>query len=474
MKIEKQIVVNDYLAKYQPNPDLWCKDILGVQLWSKQKEIIRSIFQNRDTRVRSCYSIGKTFVSACAVLAFINLMTPCKIITTAPTWNQVSNLLWSEINYLFKTKLQPQGFPGVILQTMLRLRDDWFAIGFSSRESVNFQGYHQKNILVILDEAPGIRPEIVDGTKALTSSGNAHTLWIGNPIDQTDHFFKSFHDPSIPDHCKFKISAFDTPNFTDEKVSDEIRERLINPQWVNDRKKEWGENSPLYQSKVLAEFPEGGENQVITLKECEEAKNRDIEPTGIKELGVDVARFGSDLTVYTQIQGNVIFAQITESKKDTMEITGRIKNMMDNEGFVCAKIDVIGIGSGVVDRLRELIPSMSSGRADIIGINSSEKAFNSEQYFNRRTEMWFDAKEWLKEGKIPNDDNLIADLTAPLFTYTSKGQYRVESKEETKKRLGRSPDRGDSAIMAIQNTTRMNKAIYSLSESMSYADLGIE
>jgi phage terminase large subunit len=464
--IPKKKIIDDYLAKYQPNPDLWCQEILDVQLWSMQKAIIKSVFQNRDTRVRSCYSIGKTFVSACAVLAFINLMTPCKIITSAPTWHQVSNLLWSEINYLFKTRLQPKGFPGTILQTMLRMRDDWFAIGFSSNDPINFQGYHQKHVLVILDEAPGIRPEIVDGTKALTSSGNAHTLWIGNPIDQTDHFFKSFHDPNIPNNCKFKISAFDTPNFTDEKVSDEIRERLINPQWVNDRKKEWGEGSPLYQSKILAEFPEGGENQVITLRECEEAKHREVVPMGDKELGVDVARFGSDLTVYTLIQGNVINSQITESKKDTMEVAGRIASLMKNNGFVIAKVDVIGIGSGVVDRLAEQGLS-------VIGINSAEKAFNSEQYFNRRTEMWFDTKEWLKDGKLPDDDDLVADLTAPLFTYTSKGQYKMESKEETKKRLGRSPDRADSAILAIQNTKRMKREIYSVSTSKSFADLGI-
>jgi hypothetical protein len=465
---KKEKVISDYLAKYQPQPDKWCEDILGVRFWSMQKTIIRSVFENRDTRVRSCYSIGKTFVSACAVLAFVNLMTPCKIITSAPTWHQVSNLLWSEINYLFKTRLQPKGFPGQILQTMLRIRDDWFAIGFSSNDPVNFQGYHQKHVLVILDEAPGIKSEIVDGTKALTSSGNAHTLWIGNPIDQTDHFYKSFQDTNIPSHCKFKISAFDTPNFTGEQVPEDVKEKLINRQWVEDRKKEWGEISPLYQSKVLAEFPEGGENQVITLRECEESRKREIEPIGDKELGVDVARFGSDLTVYTPIQGNVMFEQITESKKDTMEVAGRIKNMMDNEGFLCAKIDVIGIGSGVVDRLNE------QGKEGIIGINSSEKAFNSDKYYNRRTEMWFDAKEWLKEGKLPNDDELIADLTAPLFTYTSKGQYKMESKEETKKRLGRSPDRGDSAVMAIQNTTRMSHAIFSTSSSLSYADLGIE
>lgn len=467
MRITKQEVIEDYLAKYQSNPDKWCDDILGVKLWSMQKNIIRSIFENRDTRVRSCYSIGKTFVSACAVLAFINLMTPCKIITSAPTWHQVSNLLWSEINYLFKTRLQPKGFPGTILQTMLRMRDDWFAIGFSSNDPINFQGYHQKHVLVILDEAPGIRPDIVDGTKALTSSGDAHTLWIGNPIDQTDHFFRSFQDINIPSHCKFKISAFDTPNFTGEIVPEEVKEKLINKQWVSDRKKEWGEDSPLYQSKVLAEFPEGGENQVITLRECEEARRREIDPIGDKEIGVDVARFGSDLTVYTPIQGNVMQDQITESKKDTMEVAGRIANLIRNEGYIIAKVDVIGIGSGVVDRLLEL-------ELGCIGINSAEKAFDSEKYFNRRTEMWFDAKEWLKDGKLPNDDELIADLTAPLYIYTSKGQYKMESKEETKKRLGRSPDRGDSAVMAIQNTARMSNAIFSTSQSISYADLGIE
>jgi len=435
----------EYEKEYADDPVRWAEEVLGVTLWSKQREIIDSVFNNPKTAVRSCHSAGKTFVSAVIVLAFMFLRYPAKVVTTAPTWYQVKDLLWSEINKLYKTRLMDRwttdGVKPKMLTTRLEIEDDWFATGISPKDAVNFQGFHQKHILVVFDEAPGVRPEIVDGADSLLSSGDAHCLWIGNPIESTGHFYNAFRGSEFE---KFHISAYDTPNYTDEDVPQNVKDSLLSPAWVEAKKRDWGEVSPLFQSRVLGEFPTLSERQVISLALCNQAAMRDIPAEGDIELGVDVARYGGDLTVYTKKRGNVITEIITDAKMDTMEVTGKIVAMHQQDKYRKIKVDVIGIGSGVVDRLKELgLP--------VYGINVAESAIDSEKYLNKRVELWFNMRDWLEYGRIPNDDGLIADLTAPQYKFTSKGQYQLESKDETKKRLKHSPDRGDSAVLVVHN-----------------------
>lgn len=458
-----------YDLRYCNNPCLWAKEKLKVDLWSKQKEILDSVFRNPKTVVRASYSVGKTFVAAVAVLAFINLRIPCKIVTTAPTWRQVKDLLWSEINHLYITRLQPRRPKGRMLLTRYDVEPDWFAEGISPREAVNFQGYHQRHVLVVLDECPGVRSEIVDGSDSLLASGDAHALWIGNPLDAEGHFYEAFRDPTIPDKAKFRISAFDTPNFTNEDCPQYVKNKLVSRAWVEGRREKWGEGSPLWLSRVEAEFSETQSvNQLIPLSLCDAAKNREIEPEGRKEMGIDVARFGDDRSVLTVRQGLVIIDIQSVSKWDTMAVTGRgIAMDREHGGMDSIKVDVVGLGAGVVDRLNEL-------NYPVIGVNSGERAFDPEQYFNRRTEMWFEMRDWLHMGRIPPNDDLIADLTAPRFGYTSKGQYQLEKKEQTKKRLkGRSPDYGDSGVLATQDARRLEPEVYATSTHKTAADLGI-
>jgi len=156
--------------------------------------------------------------------------------------------------------------------------------------------------------------------------------------------------------------------------------------------------------------------------------------------------------VYCTRQGLVVLGLESDAKQDTMAVAGRAKQMSEQLGVSQIYADVIGIGSGVVDRLFEL-------GVEVEGINAAEKAIEPEKYVNRRTEMWFMAREWLKTGRIPNDDRLIRDLTAPRYTYTSQGQYKLESKEETKKRLGRSPDFGDALVLSLCSAPRLEDYI---------------
>ena len=186
-----------YSRRYRRRPNLWVKEQLGIHLWSKQQDIIESIFNNRKTVVRASFDVGKTFIGATAALAFIYTEVPSIVVTTAPTWNQVKNILWREANDLFKTHLVTKGYPGQILKTSLNVKDKWFAIGLSPKDEVNIQGLHQKNILVIVDECPGVRPEIMRGLEGLMGSSNAHSLWIGNPTATGGHFYDAFTDPSF-------------------------------------------------------------------------------------------------------------------------------------------------------------------------------------------------------------------------------------------------------------------------------------
>jgi hypothetical protein len=168
-------------------------------------------------------------------------------------------------------------------------------------------------------------------------------------------------------------------------------------------------------------------------------------PFGPKLLGVDVARFGDDMTVFARRQGRVVTKVIEHPKRDTMQVVGLVKIELDS-GIDYAFIDVIGIGAGVVDRLREM------GYGDkIIAVNAGESALDEKKYMNKRAEMYGVLRDWLKEqpAQVPNDDALQADLCVVRYTYTSNSQYQLESKKDLKKRLRRSPDKGDAVALTF-------------------------
>lgn len=459
-----------YLNAYLPHPEEWAERFLRVFLWSKQKEILRSVFENRRTTVAAGYDVGKTFIAAVATLAFLFLKPNSKVITTAPTYKQVKTLLWSEINTLFKGKLQAGQFifPGTCLQTELKIQDNWWALGISPRDPVNAQGFHAEHILVIADESPGVSAEIMDALEGAMGSEDAHMLQIGNPIKQGDHFHKSYNADNVNE---IKISVFDSPNFTGEPVPDEVAASLVSPVWQKERLDDWGEDHPLYISKVMAEFPALSDKQLISYLMCQEAIYRDVVPEGKKSLGVDIARFGTNLTAYTKRQGLAIEKPMTEAKRDNVQVAARIKSMFNTDpDLETVIIDEGGPGGGVVDILRA-DKKEGAFAGNIIALQFGGGALDPKQYANMRSQLWFDMRDFLKTGRIPNDDKLIGDLTAPEYDVNRRGQLILEPKEQTEARIGRSPDRGDSACCSVHNPRRAMYKMITSSESYSTDDL---
>jgi len=241
----------------------WCEVMLKRTYWSFQKKFIKAVFDNRHVVARSCNDIGKTLICADIAICFLFNLSPSKVITLAPTFPQVRDALWAEIRKDFDTIKESQDVDGVggmngieCNQTRLELGPGWFATGVSPDKGVNLQGYHQANVLVIIDEAPGVRPEIMSAAHKLMAGGNVHMVWIGNPLQNSGAFFNACRGGGS--WIDFHISYEDTPNFVhlqenpdpdDVNLPDWIKRELISEAWVEERRDEDGEDSPLFYSE---------------------------------------------------------------------------------------------------------------------------------------------------------------------------------------------------------------------------------
>ena len=203
--------------------------------------------------------------------------------------------------------------------------------------------------------------------------------------------------------------------------------------------------------RVLGEFPLSEDDSVIPLGLIEAAIAREIQQTDAGVVwGLDVARFGDDSTALARRRGNTLLGPVVEWRKiDLMQTAGKILVEFNTTPLplrpVSINVDVIGMGGGVVDRLRELgLP--------VRGINVGEvAAVDEKRYMRLRDELWFQAKDWFATlaVKIPRDDGLISELVAPKYKYESTGKLKVESKDDMKKRGIRSPNKADAFCLTF-------------------------
>ncbi|MDM7934301.1 MAG: hypothetical protein QUS08_02790, partial [Methanothrix sp.] len=229
---------------------------------------------------------------------------------------------------------------------------------------------------------------------------------------------------------------------------------LITPEWAADKLRRWGRDHPAYQSRVAGNFPTQGENNVIPLSWIEAAMARweETEGQGSYELGVDVARFGRDLSVIAVRQGRKVQRLQVFSGRDTQEIAGEVLITSRLVHARHIKVDVIGLGAGVVD-------SLKAQNTPVVAVNVAQASDvvdddGNKLYANLRAELWWTLRQELDPKNpeplaLPPDENLLGDLAAPVYRITSRGAIQIEDKEETKKRLGHSPDRADAVLLTF-------------------------
>lgn len=472
----------------QPETEIKLEDILedheafithglGSVLWEKQLEIVRAVQKYDVVAVRSCHAIGKSFTSARIALAFLYAWPESIVWTTAPTARQVYNILWREIRGAHEASVTPLG--GQMLKTRLELLPQWYAFGFATKDGVSFQGLHAKSgrILGIVDEAPGVSEEIMEGSEGTLTSEHAKLLMLGNPNKRSGYFYDSFKNPKVH---KIKISAYDTPNFiangiknADDLIAFDkahgienakiVAGHLITPKFALAILLRYGRTSTNFLVRVEAEFPTSASDTLITLDMIEAAMQREVEvlESDQEVIGVDPARFGDDRTAIIVRIGLKVVEKVIITKMDNGEVAGRV--LVLKRKYKNAKIIVEsnGLGGGVIDFLTHYLKDeKAAGRSpfpksDIVEVNTAEKAIDHEKYQNVRAELWDNMAEWLKEGSVPDDEDFREGADVKYF-FTSKGKMQIEDKDDIKKRIGKSPDVLDA--LAVTFSAKYKKA----------------
>lgn len=452
---------------YWADPVAWAHDMLeGFKAKSYQEEILSELPVKKRVSVRAPHGVGKTTTEAIAALWFIDTRDRAKadwkVPTTASVWRQLERYLWPEIHkWGRRLRWEKIGRPRYNERTELQVMNLKLATGqafaVASDEPSAIEGVHADQVLYVIDEAKAIMAAIFDAIEGAFSSSyesaeaarDAFALMMSTPGPPNGRFYEiQKRAPGTEDWWVRHIT-----------LAEAIEEGQISERWVEDRRRQWGENSTVFKNRVLGEFATDDEDGIIPLEWIEQAQerwhtwakeHRKFSP--LDRIGADIARSGTDKTILALKHGAWLRELRAYSQADTMATAGVIGGILDSEPTAVARVDVIGIGAGVVDRLREEAKQVEP-------FNSSARCYHTDVsgelgFVNRRACAWWTLRELLDpsngyEIALPPEDMLVGDLTAPHWKVTSASRIQVESKDEIRKRLGRSPDHGDATVMAF-------------------------
>src|SRR6478735_5597891 len=405
--------------------------------WQKQ------VFEDLDTggtrlSIRSGHGVGKT--AACAVIALHFLLFrpgSTKVVITSPSSSQLFDGLWSEL-LLWIDRL-----PDFLRETLdvktKRIVDieapetRFISLRTARLESPEaLAGIHADNVLLLIDEASGVPEPVYEAGAGTLSTLGSIAMLIGNPTRTSGYFYRT--QTTLKDHWScYRVSSYDSPR--------------VSKAFVEDIRRTYGEASAQYKIRVLGEFADLNEDVIIPRELVESALGRDIVPLDDEPVvwGIDPGR-GGDPTGFVARRGGVVIDIRQYFLADLMQVVGKIysiwEDLTERTRPKHVYVDVIGIGAGVADRLRELgLP--------VIDVNVAESPPIKDRYPRRRDELWYNSRDWFDSRgvSLPNTDygrELVEELCAPLIVLTSTGKTAAESKIDMKRRGVASPNMADA------------------------------
>lgn len=448
------------LSRWMDSPTTWARECLNVDLAGYQGEVLDALPERKRVAVRGPHGLGKSFMGAVLVNWFATTRNLAgrdwKIITTASAWRHLEVYLWPEIHKWagridFTTLgMAPYNQRTELLDLRLKLSHG-AATAVASNQPERIEGAHAEELLYLLDEAKIVPPATWDSIEGAFSnagpdtSDNAYAFAMSTPGPPSGRFYDIHR----------KAAGYEDWWTRWVTLEEAVASGRISAAWAEQRRQQWGEDSAVYHNRVLGQFHASDEDSVIPLAWLEDAIERwhvwdragRPSPGGPLWNGVDVGRGGDESVLATRdgwavtLEGN--------RRRDTMSQVAALQGMDGR-----AIIDVIGLGAGVYDRLRELhaLPLAYTGSGKTTVRDRSGKY----GFVNVRSAAYWNLRELLDpeygpQIALPPDNLMISDLTTPKWMVTTgtPPKYQVEQKDKVVERLGRSPDRGDAIAMAF-------------------------
>jgi len=487
------------LTKYKDKPIEFAQEILGVKhLTEEQKQILLSVRDRNTTNVQAAHSVGKSYSMSLVVIWYVFAVQGL-VYTTAPTLQQVKDILWSEIRQLYDRYNAKLG--GSRGELFLKKNEFSKAIGYTAKhtDSNAFQGRHAINLLLIQDEADGISSVIDEAFESCLTGSQNRGVRIGNPLTSNSSFFKACQLDNI------KITVWNHPNvkFGYElveadngkpihRLKPEIADRILKPlneqkddpvkpqeewpedlprdiipgavsvSWIEKVRVKYGEFSAYWMSRVEAEFPGDDVDGLIPMSWLRNARERyDNDPDYWDKaakndrwrIGADVADGGGDEHAVSTWRGKVWYGikyiQPRNDEQDTVRLaTDYLIPMIENfGGMYSIAVDNTGVGAGTLATLKQRGYFAT-------GCKFGADAKNKLEYANLKTELFWEMRDGLRLGQIAiaplgdDEDRVFEEIASIRYVTNTEDKKRTEKKADTKKRLKRSPDGADASAIA--------------------------
>lgn len=445
------------IAQWRAEPWTFAHQVLRVEeLDDWQDETLHALVEVDKLRfaLKASKGPGKSALLAMIMWWFMVTREDPKIVATSITGDNLGDNLWTELaKWQQRSRFLTATFEWSSDRVVARQhRETWWMSARTWAKSATkdqlaqtLAGIHADHVLFVLDESGGIPSEVMAAAEAglanIDKAAGREALLVqaGNPNLLTGPLY----DACTKDRHLWWVKEISGD------PEDPKRAKRVSLRWAQEMiaKYPGGRNHPIVMVDVLGKFPPGQSNALLGVEDVTKAATRGLQQRDyvdeVKILGVDVARFGDDTSEIILRQGKASFRPRTLRKMDTMHVAGEVALSIEKHDPDAVFIDVGGLGAGVVDRLKQLGFS-------VIGINFGESAISETQYVNRRTEMWWKMADWVRAGGcIPDDAELRADLVGPTYAFDGNNRIALERKKDIKKRLGRSPDKGDGLCLTF-------------------------
>lgn len=440
------------LIEWRKDPVLFVKQQFGVTPTEQQAKLLSAVAKpGSRVSVKSGHGCGKTTCLAWLIIWLVMCHDDVRVPCTAPTAPQLEAVLWAEcVKWWNKLRPEWKQLIEVTRDRVFAVGDERsrFAVARTARKGQGeaLQGFHGSNVCFLLDEASGIDESVFGPVEGALSTPGSRIVMTSNPTRNIGFFHRSHNAMRHLWDC-ITFSCLESP--------------LVSKEYIETMAAQYGTDSDLYRVRVLGEFGSASSMQLIGSDVVEAALGRVVHLSAYQHapivLGVDVARYGSCQSVIFLRQG--LHSRVVGAYRNMDLMT--LASLIDHHWLECKAeavfIDEPGLGAGVIDRLRQI------GRAPI-AVNGGKKAAEENKYINKRAEMWVRMRDWLRDGGcLPDNQDLLADLTGVEYGYDSKERLQLERKEDMLERGLASPDLADA--LSLTFSERIHRPITDRSEA---------